>query len=122
VDAALNEARRLDEMLSNYRPESEWSQINQHAAERPVKISSEMFELLAACQGYSQESGGAFDLTVGPLMKVWGFYKGTGHLPHRAEVMAAMTKVGYRHMHLDRNARTVWFDRPGVEIDPGGIG
>jgi thiamine biosynthesis lipoprotein len=122
VDAALNEARRLDEMLSNYKPESEWSQINQHAAERPMKISSEMFELLAACQEYSQESGGAFDLTVGPLMKVWGFYKGTGHLPHRAEVMAAMTKVGYRHMHLDRKAQTVWFDRPGVEIDPGGIG
>jgi thiamine biosynthesis lipoprotein len=55
-------------------------------------------------------------------MKVWGFYKGTGHLPHRAEVTAAMAKVGYRHIHLDARASTVWFDRPGVEIDPGGIG
>jgi thiamine biosynthesis lipoprotein len=55
-------------------------------------------------------------------MKVWGFYKGSGHLPHRPEVLAALTKVGYRHIHLDQGAQTIWFDRPGVELDPGGIG
>jgi thiamine biosynthesis lipoprotein len=122
ADAALDEARRLDELLSNYKPESEWSRINRLAAERPMRISPEMFRLLAACTEYSRESEGAFDITVGPLMKVWGFYKGTGHLPHRAEVEAALTKVGYRHIHLDAAAQTVWFDRPGVEMDPGGIG
>jgi thiamine biosynthesis lipoprotein len=122
ADAALDEARRLDELLSNYKPESEWSQVNQHAAEKPMRISPELFQLLSACVEYSRESEGAFDISVGPLMKVWGFYKGTGHLPHRAEVTAAMTKVGYRHIHLDAKAQTVWFDRPGVELDPGGIG
>ena len=55
-------------------------------------------------------------------MKVWGFYKGSGHLPHRAEVAAALPNVGYRHIHLDAAAGTVWFDRSGVELDPGGIG
>jgi len=122
ADAALDEARRLDDLLSNYKPESEWSQINRLAAERPVKVSPELFQLLAACVEYSRQSEGAFDISVGPLMKVWGFYKGTGHLPHRAEVTAAMTKVGYRHIKLDSKADTVQFDRPGVEIDPGGIG
>ena len=122
ADAAFDETRRLDELLSNYKPDSEWSQVNRHAAEKPMKISPELFQLLAACNEYSRESGGAFDISVGPLMKVWGFYKGTGHLPHKAEVEAAMTKVGYRHVHLDPAAQTVWFDRPGVELDPGGIG
>ena len=122
ADAALEEARRLDELLSNYKPDSEWSQVNQHAAERPMRVSPELFQLLSACLQYSRESEGAFDISVGPLMKVWGFYKGTGHLPHRAEVAAAMTRVGYRHIRLDPAARTVWFDRPGVELDPGGIG
>jgi thiamine biosynthesis lipoprotein len=122
ADAALEEARRLDGLLSNYKPESEWSRINQHAAEGPMWISPEMFSLLSACVDYSRESEGAFDITVGPLMKVWGFYKGTGHLPHNAEVAAALTRVGYRHIHLDPAAQTVWFDRPGVEMDPGGIG
>ena len=122
ADAALDEARRLDELLSNYKPESEWSQVNRLAAERPLRISPELFQLLSACVEYSRRSEGAFDISVGPLMKVWGFYKGTGHLPHRAEVAAAMAKVGYRHIHLDAAAGTVWFDRPGVELDPGGIG
>jgi thiamine biosynthesis lipoprotein len=122
ADAALEEAKRLDDLLSNYKPESEWSLINQRAARGPLQISPEMFQLLSACQEYSRQSEGAFDISVGPLMKVWGFYKGTGHLPHAAEVAAAMTRVGYRHVHLDARARTIEFDRAGIELDPGGIG
>ena len=122
ADAALEEAQRLDDMLSNYKPESELSLVNREAAERPVSVSPEFLRLLSAAAGYSRESEGAFDMTVGPLMRVWGFYKGTGHLPHAAEVAAAMTKVGYRHIQLDAGAGTVRFDRPGVELDPGGIG
>jgi thiamine biosynthesis lipoprotein len=122
ADSALEESKRLDELLSNYTPESEWSRVNQQAAHGPVKVSSELFQLLSACQEYSRESAGAFDITVGPLMRVWGFYKGTGHLPHAAEVTAALTQIGYRHVHLDARAQTVYFDRPGIELDPGGIG
>jgi thiamine biosynthesis lipoprotein len=122
VDAAFDEVRRLDDMLSNYKPDSEWSEVNRNAAERPVKVSRELFRLLSACLQYSREGEGAFDITVGPLMKVWGFYKGSGHLPHRAEVQAALTKVGYQHILLDPAAQAVRFDRPGVEMDPGGIG
>jgi len=119
---AFEEVRRLDRMLSNYRPESEWSEVNRHAAERPVKVSEELFQLLAACVDYSRQSEGAFDISVGPLMKIWGFYKGSGHLPHRAEVRGALTKVGYRNILLDATRLTVRFARPGVELDPGGIG
>ena len=55
-------------------------------------------------------------------MKVWGFYKGPATCPTGPEMRRRMTKVGYRHMQLDPAARTVRFDRPGVEFDPGGIG
>jgi thiamine biosynthesis lipoprotein len=119
---AFEEVRRLDRMLSNYRPESEWSKVNREAAGRPVKVSAELFQLLSACVGYSRQSEGAFDISVGPLMKVWGFYKGTGHLPQRPEVLKALEKVGYRNILLDSAAGTVRFARPGVELDPGGIG
>ncbi len=122
VAAAFDEARQLDSMLSNYKPDSEWSEVNREAARRPVHVSPDLFQLLAACLEYSRQSDGTFDISVGPLMKVWGFYKGTGHLPHRAEVMAAMQYVGYKHVHLDAANQTVSFDRPGVELDPGGIG
>jgi thiamine biosynthesis lipoprotein len=122
VAQALEEARRLDQLLSNYRPESEWSEVNRSAATQAVTVSPELFDLLAACVEYSRESEGAFDITVGPLMKVWGFYKGTGHLPHRAEVRGALAKVGYRNIMLNRADHSVRFAQPGVELDPGGIG
>jgi FAD:protein FMN transferase len=122
VDAAFDEVRRLDELLSNYQPGSQWSEVNRDAATKPVLVSPELFQLLAACLEYSRESEGAFDITVGPLMKVWGFYKGSGHLPHKPEIAAALAKVGYRHIRLDPAAQTVRFDRSGVEMDPGGVG
>ena len=122
VDAAFEEVHRLDEMLSNYKPASELSEINRKAAEQPVPVTQEMFDLLAACVEYSRASEGAFDISVGPLMKVWGFYKGTGRLPHRAEVRGALEKVGYRNILLDAANRSVRFAKAGVELDPGGIG
>ena len=122
VDLALEEARRLDHKLSNYRPESEWSQVNRDAAEKPVVVSPELFRLLAYCVEVSRESEGTFDITVGPLMRAWGFFKGSGHMPHRAEVRGSLINVGYRNILLDPEARSVRFARQGVEMDPGGVG
>jgi FAD:protein FMN transferase len=122
AEAAFDEVRRMDDLLSNYKPDSEWSRVNRLAAQGPVPVSRELYDLLAACLDYSRRSEGAFDISVGPLMKVWRFYKGSGHLAHKAEVMAALTRVGYRHVQLDPVRMTVRFDRPGVELDPGGIG
>lgn len=122
VDSAMDEAKRLDHVLSNYRPDSDWSIINRDAAKEPVHLSNEEFDLLSYCYDVSSKSNGAFDITVGPLMKLWGFYKSSGKIPHRAEVRTVLTRVGYRHMHLDRAAQTIRFDVAGVEIDPGGIG
>lgn len=122
VETALEEARRLDRMLSNYRPESEWSAVNRNAAGRGVTVSQELFDLLAACKRYSEQSEGTFDITVGPLMRVWGFYKGSGRMPHRSEVRSALARTGHKYLALQTTTRTVRFERDGLEIDPGGIG
>jgi FAD:protein FMN transferase len=121
-EQAFDEARRLDQMLSNYIPESELSRVNQEAADHPVAVSEEFFDLLETCFDYSRRSEGTFDITVGPLMKVWGFYKGTGHLPHRAEVRAALDQIGYQNVELDPRGRTVRFRKSGMNLDPGGVG
>jgi len=122
AEEAFEEVRRLDRMLSNYLAGSEWSEVNRFAAERPVKVSAELFGLLSKCVEYSRQSEGAFDISVGPLMKVWGFYKGSGHLPRKTEITGALSKVGYRNILLDSGGKTVRFARSGVELDPGGIG
>jgi FAD:protein FMN transferase len=122
AEGALEEADRIDRMLSNYRPGSELSRVNEQAANQPVKISQELFDLLDACIAYSRASEGTFDITVAPLMKVWGFYKDSGHLPHRAEVRATLGQIGYRNIELDPASHTVRFARHGVSLDPGGVG
>jgi len=122
VEQALEEAKRLDHMLSNYRHDSEWSQVNRFAGQREFTVSQELFDLLAACYAYSQHSQGTFDITVGPLMKVWGFYKGSGRMPHRAEIRTALGRIGYENLLLNPTQRTVRFAKNGLEIDPGGIG
>jgi len=122
AEAAFEEVRRLDRTLSNYRPNSEWSQVNRRAADEPVPVSPELFGLLSACVEYSRLSEGTFDISVGPLMRMWGFFKGSGRLPSKEEVAGAMASVGYQNILLDASSRTVRFRRPGVELDPGGIG
>jgi len=128
--AAFAEVHRLDRLLSNYKPDSEWSAVNRSAARGPVTVSAELFDLLSACLTYTRQSDGAFDITVGPLMRVWGFYtiegglprQNDGALPRQADVTRALSRVGSRHVTLDSATRTVRFDRDGVELDPGGIG
>jgi FAD:protein FMN transferase len=122
IDAAFEEAHRLDELLSNYLPASEWSRINREAATRPVAVSPELFRLLSDCIEYSRTSEGTFDLTVGSLMRTWGFYGGGRHVPSSDQIRKTLELVGYRHVQLSARKRTVHFDRAGVEIDPGGVG
>ena len=122
IDLSFEEVRRLDELLSNYRPRSEWSKVNREAGAGPVRVSPELFGLVEACLRYSEASEGAFDITVGPLVRTWGFFRGSGRLPHRAEIRTALAKVGYRNVILNRDNLTIQFAKPGVEIDPGGIG
>jgi FAD:protein FMN transferase len=122
VDAAFDEAHRLDDLLSNYKPASEWSRINREAAAHPVAVSPELFRLLSDCLEYSRASEGSFDLTVGPLMRAWGFFGGTHRVPSPDQLRDARTLVGYQHIQLNVRERTVHFDRAGVEIDPGGVG
>jgi thiamine biosynthesis lipoprotein len=120
--AAFEEARRIDALISNYRDDSEWSKINRDAARGPVAVSQESLDLIRRCLDYSRSSDGAFDISVGSLVKVWGFYKGSGRLPSQREIRGALAQVGYGAIELDPRARTVHFSKRGLEIDPGGIG
>jgi thiamine biosynthesis lipoprotein len=122
INAAFDELQRINNLLSIYHPASAWSEINRRAAREPVPVSPEVFRLISRCLLYSRRTQGAFDITVGPLMKTWGFFKGAGRLPRPDELAAALAKVGHRHLRLDRTARTVRFDIEGMEINPGGIG
>jgi thiamine biosynthesis lipoprotein len=122
IDAAFEEAHRLDELLSNYKPASEWSRINRDAAVSPVVVSSESFQLLSDCIEYSRASEGTFDVTVAPLMRAWGFFGGDRKVPSSDQIREGLEMVGSHHIQLNAQKWTVHFDHPGLEIDPGGVG
>ena len=121
VEQVWEEIDRIDQQMSNYKPESELSQINRLAASQDVLVSPDLFALLQTSLRYSKETDGGFDITVGPLMKAWGFFRGQGRVPSSAELKEVLKHVGYQHVKLDPARRTVHFDVPGIELDLGGI-
>jgi FAD:protein FMN transferase len=121
LDEALDEVDRIDRLMSHYRTDSPLSRINRGAATSPVTVEPELFDFIAESIRYSRESDGAFDITVGPLMKAWGFFRGDGRLASSHDVEDARRLVGSQHLILDAEHRTIRFDRPGVALDLGGI-
>lgn len=121
VSAALDEVDRIDQLMSHYKPDSPLSRLNREGARGPVKVEPELFDFIAECLRYSRESAGAFDITVGPLMKAWGFFRGEGRVPEAAEISELLKRIGYRHVILNEAEQTIRFDREGVELDLGGI-
>ena len=121
VEAAFDEVDRIDRLMSHYKPESPLSRLNREAAGGAVTVEPELFDFIAESLRYARESGGAFDITVGPLMKTWGFFRGGGRLPSDAEIAEVRGRVGTPMSCSTRAKRTIRFDRPGVELDLGGI-
>ena len=121
-EEALAEVDRLENQLSLYRPGSEIAQLNARAAREAVRVSPEVFALLRHAQQLHAETDGAFDITIAPLVRCWGFMGGQGQMPTRAAVETARRLVGMQHVHLNAADRTVRFARDGVMLDLGAIG
>lgn len=122
AEEALREITRLDNRLSAYQPSSDISWINAHAAHRPVKVEPELFALLQRCIELSAATDGAFDITMGPLMRAWKFMGDTGALPSPEAEEGARTRAGYQHLQLDPQKSTIRFARSGMALDLGGVG
>ncbi len=121
-EEALQEITMLEEALSFYRPASELSRVNRQAASHPVAVSPRLFQLLMEAQRLYHDTDGAFDVTIGPLMKCWGFADGSGVWPAAEALDRARDVTGMHLVELDRARRAVRFARAGVQIDLGAIG
>jgi thiamine biosynthesis lipoprotein len=123
MSVAFDEVDRLDALLSNYRPSSELSRISREAGRGAVTTDPETFRFLERSLYWSQQSEGAFDITVGPLLRAWGFFQHGGRIPSDAELAALRKTTGWEKVRLDAALRTVMFTtRAPMELDPGSIG
>lgn len=120
--AALDLVDALEAQLTVYRDSSELMHVNRHAADEPVPVEQGLFQLLAQSLELHAETGGAFDITSGPLSKAWGFYRRQGSIPDEASLAEALEKVGSQYVQLDAAQQAVRFTRGGVELNLGSIG
>src|SRR6202453_4092536 len=119
IDAVLDEMRHIDATMSTFKPTSEVSQVNAKAADGPMHISKELFDLLTTAKQYSEITDGAFDITYASVGYLYDFRK---HIrPDDAEIAKALPAIDYRHVLLDPKNQTVQFSQKGVRIDLGGI-
>jgi FAD:protein FMN transferase len=119
IDAVLDEMRHIDDSMSTYKPTSEVSQVNDKAADGPMHISKELFDLLVKAKEYSVITDGAFDITYASVGYMYDFRK---HVrPDEAQIAKALPAVNYLHVILDPKNQTVQFSQKGVRIDLGGI-
>ena len=121
-EEALEEIERLDAMLSLYRAGSEIQTLNGQAGREWVRVSPEVFALLRRAKALSEETAGAFDITIAPLMRCWGFMAGSGQMPEPKELEDARARVGMRRLLLDERKSAARFEVPGMMLDLGAIG
>jgi FAD:protein FMN transferase len=120
ISAVFDELRRIDNEFSTYKPDSEVSRVNAAAARAPLRISKELFDLIATSVEYSRLTRGTFDITYASVGYMYSYPDRVR--PTEAQIAAALPESNYRHIHLDAAAQTVFFDHEGVRIDFGGIG
>ena len=119
VERVLDEYRRIDRQMSTYRDDSEISRINREAATRPIVVSGELLELIAASIELSRASDGAFDISYESVGYLYDFRARLR--PSAAEISALIGAVDYRRIEIDAVASTVRFGMPGMRINLGGI-
>ena len=115
------EFRAVEKLCSFFDPESELSRLNRTASEKPFVCSDELWSLLTAARDYTKKTGGAFDISVSPLLEVWGFYRREGRLPPDSELASAMERTGMDKVRFNEAEKSVFFTIPGMGLNLGGI-
>lgn len=112
----------LETRISSWRPDSQVSSINRRAAIEPVRVSNDVLDLIVYSGEVYRATDGAFDITLGPVLRAWGMYDGAMAMPGEAALAEALARSGYGQLIVDPHERTVAFAREGMALDFGGIG
>lgn len=119
ITAVENEMRRIDQEMSPYKPESELSTVNRLAPNEPVKISLELFNLLAKAEQISQQSDGAFDITYASIGYQYDYR--VKQKPNNQQIQQALAAIDHTGLVLNKEQQTISFKHPKIKIDLGGI-
>lgn len=121
IHRAFARAGDLDAKLSDYKPESELSLLMREGFAKPFPVSDDLFRVMVKAQRLAKETDGLFDVSIGPLSHLWRKYRDVRRLPDPEALREARDKVGYRHIHLNRENRSIQLGKVGMQLDLGGI-
>lgn len=112
---------KVENIASTFDKNSELSAINKNASEYPVRVGEELYNLIEEALDISKNTEGAFDITVAPLVELWGFYKMQNVFPPENKIKEALEAVGYDNVILDKNNKTIFLKKKGVRMDLAAI-
>jgi thiamine biosynthesis lipoprotein len=122
IDLGVEEITRIENLISEWRPETQISQVNRNAGIQPVKVDREVFELTKRAVDYAVMTGGAFDISIAAMDNLWRYDGLMTAMPEPAAVQESVAKVGYKDIVLDSVHTTIYLARAGMKIGFGSIG
>jgi thiamine biosynthesis lipoprotein len=122
AEAAFARAEELEQIMSDYRADSELMRLAREGAAAPFPVSGDLYDVLAKSLWTSELSRGVFDVSIGPLVDLWRGARKTARLPDPGEITKAKALVDYRNIELDPMRHTAFLKRPGMKLDLGAIG
>lgn len=123
IDAGFEEIKRLEGLLNYFSPDSEITAINRYSGIKPVKVSSETIEVIKRSLEIAEKSNGAFNPTIGPVIKLWRFSRQDkgGVIPSDEAIRDAIKLVDYKNVKINEKDSEVYLEMKGMELDLGGI-
>ncbi|MCL1679416.1 FAD:protein FMN transferase [Elizabethkingia miricola] len=122
IDKAIAEITRIENLISEWRPETQISQVNQNAGIKPIKVDKEVFDLTKKSLYFSKLTDGAFDISIVAMDKIWKFDDSMNELPSEQAIKESVRNVGYQNIILDSTNSTIFLKNPGMKIGFGSIG
>lgn len=121
LQEAFSRLQAIEHRMSANKDGTEIAAVNEQAGKKPVKVSDDTFSVISRALEFAKLSGGAFDPSVGPLVKLWNIGSGNEKVPAKSAITAALSLVDWRKVELDPQAKTVLLKQPGMRLDLGAI-
>lgn len=122
IDEVISEITRIENLISDWRPTSQVSEVNQNAGVRPVKVDSEVFELTQRAIQFSEITNGAFDISFAAMDRIWKFDGSMTEMPSAEAIRKSVEKVGFKNIILDSVQSTIFLKLKGMKIGFGALG
>ena len=122
IDEVIHEIRRIENLISEWQPHTQISQVNAAAGKHGVKVDKEVLELTKRALAYSEMSNGAFDISTAAMDNIWKFDGSMESLPTAEALAQSIARVGYQHIVMDEENSTIFLKKQGMKIGFGSIG